>query len=79
MGGNEKMSTQDFESLKERRAHLERMLRELTARRDDLYMPGITLIAGEAPPPPEQIELEIEELQATIAEIDEELKKHSEG
>jgi hypothetical protein len=42
-------------------------------------MPGMTLISGEAPPPPEQIELEIEELQATIAEIDEELKKHPEG
>ena len=73
------MSTQDLESLKERRAHLERMLRELTARRDDLYMPGVSLISGEAPPPPEQIELEIEELQAMIAEIDEELKKHPEG
>jgi len=69
------MSTQDSESLKERRAHLERMLRELTARRNDLYMPGLTLISGEAPPPPEQIELEIEELQAAIAEIDRELEK----
>jgi hypothetical protein len=73
------MSTQDSESLKERRAELDGILRELTARRNDLYMPGMTLISGEAPPPPEQIELEIEELQATIAEIDEELKKHPEG
>jgi hypothetical protein len=73
------MSTQDLEGLKERRAHLESMLRELTARRDDLYMPGVSLISREAPPPPEQIELEIEELQAMIAEIDEELKKHPEG
>jgi len=51
------------------------MLRELTARRDDLYMPGVSLISREAPPPPEQIELEIEELQAAIAAIDEELKQ----
>jgi len=42
-------------------------------------MPGVSLISREAPPPPEQIELEIEELQAMIAEIDEELKKHPEG
>ena len=69
------MSTQDLESLKERRAHLEGLLRELTARRNDLYFPGVSLISGEAPPPPEQIELEIEELQATIAEIDEALQK----
>ena len=73
------MSSQDFEGLKERRAHLERMLRELTVRRDDLYMPGVSLISGEAPPPPEQIELEIEELQAAIAQIDQELQKHPEG
>ena len=69
------MSSQDLESLKERRAHLEGLLRELTARRNDLYLPGVSLISGEAPPPPEQIELEIEELQATIAEIDEALQK----
>jgi hypothetical protein len=62
----------------DRRAHLERMLRELTARRADLYMPGVTLISGEAPPPSEQVELEIDELQAAIAEIDEKLKKHPE-
>jgi hypothetical protein len=73
------MSKQDLESLKAKRAHLEGLLRELTARRNDLYFPGVSLISGEAPPPPEQIELEIEELQATIAEIDEELKKHQEG
>jgi hypothetical protein len=73
------MSSQDSESLKHKRAHLERLLRELTARRNDLYMPGISLISGEAPPPPEQIELEIEELQAAIAEIDEELKKSPEN
>jgi len=72
------MSTQDSESLKERRAHLEGLLRELTAKRNDLYMPGVSLISQEAPPPPEQIELEIEELQAAIAEIDEESKKHPE-
>jgi hypothetical protein len=72
------MSTQDSESLKERRAHLEGLLRELTTKPNDLYMPGVSLISQEAPPPPEQIELEIEELQAAIAEIDEELKKHPE-
>jgi len=54
------------------------MLRELTARRADLYMPGVTLISGEATPPSEQVELEIDELQAAIAEIDEKLKKHPE-
>ncbi len=72
------MSAQGAQSLKEKRAHLERLLRELTAKRNDLYMPGVSLISGEAPPPPEQIELEIEELQAVIAEIDEELKQGSE-
>jgi hypothetical protein len=69
------MSTQDLESLKAKRAHLEGLLRELTARRNDLYFPGVSLISGEAPSPPEQIELEIEELQAAIAEIDEALQK----
>jgi hypothetical protein len=72
------MSAQGSESLKHKRARLERLLRELTARRNDLYMPGISLISREAPPPPEQIELEIEELQAAIAEIDEEVKKSPE-
>jgi DNA-binding transcriptional MerR regulator len=73
------MSAQQSKSLRERRAELERQLRRLAGRRNELYMPGVTLISGEPPPLPEQIELEIEELQAAIAEIDEELKRSSEA
>jgi hypothetical protein len=69
------MSEDEQKALVERRAELERQLEGLKAKRKDesLYMPGITIISEEEMPN-EQIELEIEELEASIAEIDEELK-----
>jgi hypothetical protein len=68
------MSEEQSKSLMEQRMQLERQLRHLQDHRDLLYMPGVTLISGEAPPPSEQIELQIEELQAAIAQIDEAIK-----
>ncbi len=40
-------------------------------------MPGMTVVPGQLPGTDEQTELQIEELQAAIAEIDEELKQAS--
>jgi hypothetical protein len=70
------MGAEQSKSLVERRAELEKHLRSLTGRRDGLYTPGRTLVSG-PPEESEQLHLQIEELQATIAEIDEELKKSS--
>ncbi|HSB59263.1 MAG TPA: hypothetical protein VLD66_06635 [Methyloceanibacter sp.] len=41
---------------------------------DALYTPGRSIISGDGRPLDEQTALQIEELQAAIAEIDEELK-----
>jgi hypothetical protein len=65
------------QSLLERRAELEKQLRDLTDRGNPLYMPGMTVVSGQLSGADEQTELQIEELQAAIAEIDEELKQAS--
>jgi hypothetical protein len=71
------MPAEPSKSLSERRAALEKQLRELTDRGDPLYMPGMTVVPGQLSATDEQTELQIEELQAAIAEIDEELKRAS--
>jgi hypothetical protein len=71
------MPAERSKNLLERRAELERQLRELTDKGDPLYMPGMTVVPGQLPGIDEQTELQIEELQAAIAEIDEELKQAS--
>jgi len=68
------MGAENSKNLKERRAELEKLLRDLMGSRDGLYTPGITMISGQPPPANEQVDLEIEELQAAIAQIDEALK-----
>jgi transposase len=68
------MSAEQSQKLKERRAELEKQLRSLTERSDGLYFPGLTIVSEQPPPTDEQTALQIEELQAAIAEIDEELK-----
>ncbi len=68
------MSTEQSQKLMERRAELEKQLRSLTDKRDGLYMPGMTIVSDQPPPTNEQTALQIEELQAAIAEIDEDLK-----
>jgi hypothetical protein len=57
----------------DRRAHLEKQLRALEDRRDGLYTPGVTLVSGEPAPADEQIQLQIDEIEAAIAQIDEAL------
>jgi hypothetical protein len=69
------MGAESSKSLKERRAELEKLLRGLMETRDGLYMPGVTMISDQPPPANEQMDLEIEELQAAIAQMDEALKK----
>ncbi|MGA7456735.1 MAG: hypothetical protein WBW51_05335 [Methyloceanibacter sp.] len=61
----------------ERRAELEKQLRKLTEKGDALYTPGRSVVPEHLPETDEQTELQIEELQAAIAEIDEALKKVS--
>lgn len=68
------MGAEKSKSLKERRAELEKLLRGLMDTRDGLYMPGVTIVSDQPPPANEQLDLEIEELQAAIAQIDEQLK-----
>jgi hypothetical protein len=68
------MSAEQTKSLMENRAELEKQLQRLSDRRDALYTPGMTMISGEPRPIDEQTALQIEELQAAIAEIDEALK-----
>jgi hypothetical protein len=68
------MGAENSKNLKERRAELEKLLRGLMETRNGLYMPGITIISGQPAPANEQLDLEIEELQAAIAQIDEALK-----
>jgi hypothetical protein len=41
-------------------------------------MPGVTIISDQAPMPDEQIDLQIEELQAAIAQIEEAIRMCSE-
>lgn len=67
------MSAEQTKSLMEKRAELEKQLQSLTDRGDALYTPGRSIISGDGRPY-EQTALQIEELQAAIAEIDEELK-----
>jgi hypothetical protein len=68
------MFAQDPQNLKERREHLEKQLRALRENRDGLYTPGTTFVSGETPAVDEQTDLQIEELEAAIAQIDEALK-----
>lgn len=68
------MSAEQTKSLMEKRAELEKQLQSLTDRGDALYTPGRSIISGDGRPLDEQTALQIEELQAAIAEIDEELK-----
>ena len=68
------MSAERTTSLMEQWAALEKQLQSLTDRRDGLYTPGRSLISDQPPPIDEQTALQIEELQAAIAEIDEALK-----
>lgn len=69
------MSAEQSKSLVEQRAELEKQLRSLTDRRDGLYWPGITLVSDRPRPENEQLDLQIEELQAAIAQIDEAMRK----
>jgi transposase len=69
------MSTAQSKSLIERRAELEKQLRSLTDRTGEEYFPGMTIIPGHPRAIDEQTALQIEELQAAIAEIDESLKR----
>ena len=71
------MPAEPSKSLLERRAELDKQLRELTERGNPLYMPGMTVVPRPLPAMDEQTELQIEELQAAIAEIDEELDQAS--
>ena len=73
------MSVQDSQSLRERREHLEKQLRALKDNRDGLYTPGVTFVTGGTPAVDEQTDLQIEELEAAIAQIDEALKNVSES
>ena len=68
------MSAEQAKSLMEKRAELEKQLQSLTYRGGALYTPGMTMISGEPWQIDEQTSLQIEELQAAIAEIDEALK-----
>jgi len=68
------MSAEQTKSLMEKRAELEKQLQSLTDRGDALYTPGRSIISDQSPPIDEQTALQIEELQAAIAEIDEALK-----
>jgi hypothetical protein len=68
------MSAEQAKSLMEKRAELEKQLQSLTDRGGALYTPGMTMISGEPWQIDEQTSLQIEELQAAIAEIDEALK-----
>jgi len=56
------MPAEPSKSLSERRAALEKQLRELTDRGDPLYMPGMTVVPGQLSATDEQTELQIEEL-----------------
>ena len=76
VGRSRDIPAEPSKNLLERRAELEKQLRELTDRGDPLYMPGMTIVPGQLSAT-EQTELQIEELQAAIAEIDEELKQAS--
>ncbi len=71
------MGAEKTKSLMERRAELEKLLRGLMDTRDGLYTPGITMVSDRPPPANEQLQLEIEELQAVIAQIDEALRNAS--
>jgi hypothetical protein len=68
------MGAETSKRLKERRAELEKLLRGLPDTRDGRYIPGITIVSGRPPPANEQLDLEIEELQAAIAQLEEALK-----
>ena len=50
------MPAEPSKSLSERRAELEKQLRELTDRRDPLYMPGMTVVPGQLSATDEQTE-----------------------
>jgi len=73
-GEEREMSAEQTKSLMEKRAELEKQLQSLTDRGDALYTPGRPIISDQPPPIDEQTALQIEELQAAIAEIDEALK-----
>jgi hypothetical protein len=72
------MSEEESKKLMQRRVELAKQLESLRAqRRDGLYTPGMTIVPHEQQN--EQIDLQIEEIEATIAEIDEELERHPEA
>jgi hypothetical protein len=72
------MGAEQAKSLKERRADLERQLAGLKAERENgFYMPGVTIVSDRDLTSGEQIDLQIEELQAAIAQVDEALEKCS--
>ena len=68
------MSAEQTKSLMEKRTVLEKQLQSLTDREDALYTTGRSIISDQPPLIDEQTVLQIEDLQATIAEIDEALK-----
>ncbi len=68
------MDAEPSKSLVEQRVELKRLLDSLTDKRDGLYTPGITVVSGRPEAANEQLDLQIEELQAAIAQIDETLK-----
>jgi hypothetical protein len=74
------MGAEQTKSLMEQRADLEKQLDDLKAqRRDGLYTPGISILSDQSPSPDEQTDLQIEGLQAAIAQIDTALKQPSEN
>ena len=68
------MSAEQTKSHMEKRTVLEKQLQSLTDREDALYTPCRSIISDQPPLIDEQTALQIEELQAAIAEIDEALK-----
>ena len=68
------MSAEQTKSLMEKRTVLEKQLQSRTDREDALYTPCRSIISDQPPLIDEQTALQIEELQAAIAEIDEALK-----
>lgn len=68
------MSVAQTKNLVEQRAQLERQLHHLKTRRTLIYTPGITMVSDQPAPTDEQIDLQIEDLEAAIAQIDEAIK-----
>lgn len=71
--------TNDIEALKARRIELESRIAALKGTRAALYTPGITLVPQEGPPPPNEIDEQVAELEAAIVEIDAEIGAAAKG